>query len=368
MLKLYDYPDCPFCQKVRVVLAEKDLEYEKVFVDLRKQDQKQPEFLRMNLYGKVPVLTDEDEVIYDSTIINEYLEDEYPLPRLMPDDSNGRARVRMLEDYCDNSFIPPTTTLLAQLRKPDAERDAQRVEQARDELRRALYHLRDRLGDHEYLVGREFSIADAAFAPRIMVLGRLGIEIVDLEGTSCCPDPIYFKAKDKLSWLSIAAQYGVSVDEVIRYNTGEVRPLFISDTIRIPNTSPAPPSPTPNPFPIANATEPAATGDDKTISIVQAVDLNATSQAFFVLRKQQYFLSITARDTTKHPLKGARFHVTFHYSRGSRPQLTEATDTNGQTRFAFTIPESQWFGILTYAVETAAPEQSGSFSSWLFVY
>src|SRR5216110_1174081 len=106
MLKLYDYPDCPFCQKVRVMLAEKDLEYEKIFVDLLKQEQKSPDFLRLNPYGKVPVLVDEDEVIYDSTIINEYLEDEYPLPRMMPEDSQGRARVRLLEDYCDNSFIP----------------------------------------------------------------------------------------------------------------------------------------------------------------------------------------------------------------------------------------------------------------------
>ena len=177
MLKLYDYPDCPFCQKVRVVLAEKDLEYEKIFVDLRKQEQKLPDFLRLNPYGKVPVLVDEDEVVYDSTIINEYLEDEYPLPRLMPEDSQGRAQVRMLEDYCDNSFIPPTTMLLTQLRKTDAERDMQRVEQARDELRRGLYFLRDRLGSHEYLVGGEFTLADASFAPRLMVLGRLGVEL-----------------------------------------------------------------------------------------------------------------------------------------------------------------------------------------------
>jgi glutathione S-transferase len=177
MLKLYDYPDCPFCQKVRVVLAEKDLEYEKIFVDLRKQEQKLPDFLRLNPYGKVPVLVDEDEVVYDSTIINEYLEDEYPLPRLLPEDSQGRARVRLLEDYCDNSFIPPTTMLLAQLRKTDAERDPQRVEQAREELRRALYYLRDNLGGNEFLVGKEFTLADASFAPRIMVLGRLGVEL-----------------------------------------------------------------------------------------------------------------------------------------------------------------------------------------------
>src|SRR5438046_1191416 len=177
MLKLYDYPDCPFCQKVRVMLAEKDLEYEKIFVDLRKQEQKSPDFLRLNPYGKVPVVVDEEEVIYDSTIINEYLEDEYPLPRLMPEDWQGRARVRLLQDYCDNSFIPPTTMLLAQLRKADAEREQQRVEQAREELRRSLYFLRDALGGREYLVGKEFTLADMAFAPRIMVLGRLGVEL-----------------------------------------------------------------------------------------------------------------------------------------------------------------------------------------------
>src|SRR2546427_6748005 len=140
MLKLYDYPDCPFCQKVRGVLAEKDLEYEKIFVDLRRQEQQTPEFLRLNPYGKGPVLVDEDEVIYDSTIINEYLEDEYPLPHLLPEDSQGRARARVLEDYCDNSFIPPTTTLLTQSHKAEGDRDRQRIEQARVEPQRALYY------------------------------------------------------------------------------------------------------------------------------------------------------------------------------------------------------------------------------------
>ena len=107
MIKLYDYPDCPFCQKVRVVLAEKDLEFEIKPVDLRKGEQKAPEFLKLNPYGKVPVLIDEDVVVYDSTIINEYLDEEYPNPLLMPEDSAGRARVRLLEDFADTSFTPP---------------------------------------------------------------------------------------------------------------------------------------------------------------------------------------------------------------------------------------------------------------------
>ena len=118
MIRLYDYPDCPFCQKVRVVLAEKDLEFERVHVDLHKQEQRSPEFLKLNPYGRVPVLIDEDIVIYDSTIIDEYLDEEYPNPPLMPEDSAGRARVRLLEDFADNSFTPQAGMIMAELHKP----------------------------------------------------------------------------------------------------------------------------------------------------------------------------------------------------------------------------------------------------------
>src|SRR2546428_11038769 len=95
---------------------------------------------------------------------------------MMPEDSQGRARVRLLEDYCDNSFIPPTTMLLAQLRKADAERDQQRVEQAREELRRSLYFLRDALGGHEYPAGEEFTLGGMALPPPHMGLWGLGAE------------------------------------------------------------------------------------------------------------------------------------------------------------------------------------------------
>src|SRR2546427_10041609 len=133
MLKLYDYPDCPFCQKVRVMLAEKDLEYEKIFVDLRKQEQKSPDFLRLNPYGKVPVLIDDEEVVYDSTIINEYLEDEYPHPPLLPAQSGERARVRMFEDFADNSFTAQGNLLVAELRKPAEQVDRERRQRYRAE-------------------------------------------------------------------------------------------------------------------------------------------------------------------------------------------------------------------------------------------
>ena len=175
-MKLYDYPQCPFSQKVRIVLAEKELSYEKINVDLRKGEQKRPEFLRLNPFGKVPVLVDDEVVVYDSTTINEYLEDEYPLPHLLPEDSALRARARTFEDYADIAFTLPVGVLMAEVRKPEAERDAERVRKAREEVERVLAYLNGVLGEHAFLAG-EFSVADAAFAPRLMVLQAVGIEI-----------------------------------------------------------------------------------------------------------------------------------------------------------------------------------------------
>lgn len=176
MIKLYDFPRSPYCQKVQLVLAEKDLSYEKIFVDLTKNEQKSPDFLRLNPYGKVPVLIDEDEVIYDSTVINEYLEDEYPHPPLMPEQSSERARVRMFEDFADNSFTAQAGLLVAELRKPAEQVDQERVQRYRADLLRVLEFLERYLEGKAYIAGT-FSLADLAFAPRLLILPNLGVEI-----------------------------------------------------------------------------------------------------------------------------------------------------------------------------------------------
>jgi glutathione S-transferase len=176
MLKLYDFPESPYCQKVRIVLAEKDLSYDLVPVDLRASEQKRPEFLKMNPFGKVPVLIDEEVILYDSTIINEYLEDEYPHPSLMPAESGARARVRTLEDYADNAFIPVTGQIMLELRKPEAERDAEKLANARQQVSRMLQVLDGTLNGKNWLVGN-FTIADVAFAARAVIVSALGVEV-----------------------------------------------------------------------------------------------------------------------------------------------------------------------------------------------
>ncbi|GIW41338.1 MAG: stringent starvation protein A [Candidatus Binatia bacterium] len=178
MRLLYDYPDCPYGQKVRVVLAEKELPYDLVTVDLKKNEQRSPEFLRKNPYGKVPVLEDEDVIVYESTIINEYLQDEYPYPPVMPDDSASRAKVRWLEDYSDSVFLPRVYWILCELEKPEGERDAARIEQYRNEIRQSLGWLQSQFLQQgaEFLVG-DFSLADIAFVPGLLVLSRLGVTL-----------------------------------------------------------------------------------------------------------------------------------------------------------------------------------------------
>lgn len=176
MMKLYDFPQSPYCQKVRLVLAEKDLSYEKIFIDLTKNAQKTPDFLRLNPYGKVPVLIDDGEVIYDSTVINEYLEDEYPHPPLMPVQSGERARVRIFEDFADTSFTAQGGALAAELRKPAEQVDQQLVQRYRAGIVQILELLDRYLEGKEYVAGA-FSLADLAFVPRLLMLPALGVEV-----------------------------------------------------------------------------------------------------------------------------------------------------------------------------------------------
>lgn len=176
-MKLYDFLPCPFGQKVRIVLAEKSLNYELVAVDLAQGEQRRPEFLRLNPFGRVPVLVDEDSTVYDSTVIIEYLEDEYPEPPVLPalGSSALRARARLFEDFADTSFTPPVGQLMAEMARPEGERDQTRVQRLYRSIERVFDYLNYELNGQQFLAG-EFSVADIGFVPRILVVGALGLE------------------------------------------------------------------------------------------------------------------------------------------------------------------------------------------------
>jgi glutathione S-transferase len=177
MMKLYDFLPCPFGQKVRIMLAEKGLSYELVEIDLAEGEQRKPDFLRLNPFGRVPVLVDEDITVYDSTIIAEYLEDEYPEPPLFPaiGSSALRARARIWEDFADTSFTAQVGQLMGEMGKPEDDRDPSRVQRFHRSIERVLDFVNHELQGQEFLA-QQFSIADIAFVPRLVVLKDLGLD------------------------------------------------------------------------------------------------------------------------------------------------------------------------------------------------
>lgn len=177
MIKLYDFLPCPFGQKVRIILAEKGLSYELVQIDFTQGEQRKPDFLRLNPFGRVPVLIDEDITVYDSTIIAEYLEDEYPEPPLLPavGSSAQRARARTWEDFADTQFTPQVGQLMGEMGKPEGDRDPARLQRFQRSIERVLDFLNHELQGQEYLA-QQFSIADIGFVPRLVVLKDLGLD------------------------------------------------------------------------------------------------------------------------------------------------------------------------------------------------
>jgi glutathione S-transferase len=176
MIKLYTFPYSTNSRKVRIALLEKGLEFERINVDLTKREQKNPEYLKIHPFGQVPALDDEGFIVYDSTIINEYLEDEYPYPALMPEGSEGRARARMMEDFRDTHFNPHFVKLLNEMRKPEAERDAAAIGNAKGEITKCFDRIEKELQGREYLAG-PFSLADIAFMANFDLLDRFQVTV-----------------------------------------------------------------------------------------------------------------------------------------------------------------------------------------------
>lgn len=177
-IKLYDFPSSPNCQRVKVVLAEKKLPFDVVPIDLRKGDQKKPDFLKLNPYGKVPTIIDGATVLYESCIINEYLDEKYPEPPLMPKDHTKRAKVRILIDYGMGHLDGPYQRLRQELMKEEKERSQETIDKAKQDLRNLLQRLEREIADQPYLAG-DFSLVDADLIPRFL----------RLEGFGVLPDP-----------------------------------------------------------------------------------------------------------------------------------------------------------------------------------
>ena len=188
MIKLYNFPLSTNSRKVRIVLLEKGLEFERINIDLGKKEQKNPDYLKIHPFGQVPALDDEGFILYDSTIINEYLEDEYPYPPLLPKDSEGRARARLMEDFRDHHFNPSFVEIFHEVRKPEGERDLKLIERAKAEITKCFIRIEKELQGREYFAG-SFSLGDIAYMPNFDLLERFNVPV----------DP---KHKNTVAWMA----------------------------------------------------------------------------------------------------------------------------------------------------------------------
>ncbi|MCH8055697.1 MAG: glutathione S-transferase family protein [Deltaproteobacteria bacterium] len=173
-IKLYDFSSSPNCQRVKVVLEEKKLPYETVPIDLKKGEQKKSDFLKLNPHGKVPVMIDGTAILYESCIINEYLEEKYPESPLMPRDPAKRARIRILIDFGISQLNPPYQKIRQELMKNEKERNQETIETSKKELQNLLQRLDREIGDRPFLAG-ELSLLDAALIPRFLRMEGMGV-------------------------------------------------------------------------------------------------------------------------------------------------------------------------------------------------
>ncbi len=172
-ITLYDAVPSSNSDRTKIALHEKGLAYDRVTLDLAKKDQKRPEFLKLNPYGKVPVINDDGKILFESCIINEYLDEKYSNPPLMPKDPYLRGRGRVLVDYALNYTHEPYWALRGEMLKKESERNNSVMEEKRQTLRGLLQYLEEALGEKAYFLG-EISLTDIDIIPRFLRMESYG--------------------------------------------------------------------------------------------------------------------------------------------------------------------------------------------------
>lgn len=204
MLELYHSPISTCSQKVRLVLAEKNLPWTSRMITFADGDHLKPDYLKINPNGVVPTLVDGGDPIIDSSVINEYLEDVYPDIPLRPHEPKARARMRAWRQYIDevptpairppsfNAYFVPIWAKLSDeqfeayanrlpLRKHFYKKmgrtgfSEQDIAEALDKLRQTLERMEQSLALGPWLNGDDYTLADVSITPTIVRMEDLGL-------------------------------------------------------------------------------------------------------------------------------------------------------------------------------------------------
>ncbi len=174
-MRIYDLPRSPWCQMVRIALADKNLPHERHIV-LPGQES-EDWFIGINPHESLPVLVDRDVVIRDPATINEYLEDAYPDRPLLPDSPPARARVRMMVTIAQELVGTPMDDYYQAIHI-DQITAGESLDELRGEILDGLWTLEQELdSSSRFAVSEQFSLADAALAPFLIgLIQEAGLE------------------------------------------------------------------------------------------------------------------------------------------------------------------------------------------------
>lgn len=174
MMTLYSGITCPFSHRCRFVLYEKGMDFEIKDVDIYNK----PEDLAvMNPYNQVPVLVERDLVLHESNIINEYIDERFPHPQLMPGDPVMRGRGRLVLYRMEKELFS-----LVQILENTASTNKEQAK-AREAIGNGLTMLAPSFSKNKYILGDDFSMIDVALAPLLWRLDHYDIKL----GKSAAP-------------------------------------------------------------------------------------------------------------------------------------------------------------------------------------
>ncbi len=166
VMTLFSTPTCHRCHRTRIVLAEKGITYEVVDVDSNSLPE---DLLDLNPYNTTPTLVDRELVLYQSQVINEYLDERFPHPPLMPVDPVSRAKSKIALYRMDKDWY----TLVDQIESADAAT----ADKARKRLAESLTASAEIFAFKPFYLSDEMSLLDCAIGPLLWRLPVYGIEL-----------------------------------------------------------------------------------------------------------------------------------------------------------------------------------------------
>jgi RNA polymerase-associated protein len=166
MMILYSGTACPFSHRCRIVLYEKGMDFEIRDVDLH---DKPDDIALMNPYSRVPILVERDLTLYESNIINEYIDERFPHPQLMPADPVMRARARLFLFNFEHDLFSHIGEL--------EHSGTKAAEKARVIVRDNLTQIAPIFTKQKHMLGEDYSMLDVAIAPLLWRLEYYGIQL-----------------------------------------------------------------------------------------------------------------------------------------------------------------------------------------------